>query len=289
MRGPQDKPQKQLTERLGSWLKLALLSVLPVYLVVDLGLGYWNDEDRRITRENLCFRFEDEADEVLRQRQLPVTVLGKFDHFLRCGSIKEISVLGGKISNERVIATKKAKTEDNSELLALLANAERTIQDLTVGRTLPDGGGGITALNQNLQDAQERIITQLKVREAQIDSLEAMAPVSVLVADGQWLLVVGADQGDKAAIAQVRNTRKILANAQDDGLSAKAGDVELRLIRSWRRTVVPFDSRDMAQAALTSLERALPFGGYVRAQANWCPDLSDVRDIGGIPTMLCQK
>lgn len=99
-----------------------------------------------------------------------------------------------------------------------------------------------------------------------------------------WLLVTGADQDDKDAENQVHKIRNILEAVQPPIMDAP---VELRLIRSWRRTVIVFDSKEDASTALERLRRKLPYGGYLRQQSKWCPDLGEHDDINKIPTKNC--
>ncbi|WP_299378073.1 hypothetical protein [uncultured Tateyamaria sp.] len=87
----------------------------------------------------------------------------------------------------------------------------------------------------------------------------------------QWLLVTGADQTYTASRDQINAVEKALTDA---GISADAYSVELRLIRSWKRTVAVFASKEDADAALSRTRTTLPYGGYVRNQGAWCPAYS---------------
>lgn len=101
-----------------------------------------------------------------------------------------------------------------------------------------------------------------------------------------WLLVVGGDKTDEAAISQVEITRRILQESKLEPVPDE--DVQLRLLRGWRRTVVVFETESEARKALIQLGEALPFGGYVRNQSEWCPDLQVMEPLAdGITTKLC--
>ena len=81
-------------------------------------------------------------------------------------------------------------------------------------------------------------------------------------------------------------TQKLVDGLPAD-LKAQAGGAQIYLVRSWRRTVVPFETQEAADAALKTLQGRLNFGGYVRSNFAWCPDLAPADPILDIPANRC--
>lgn len=272
------KPTQHIAERMGLWLKLILLGVVPLYLVVDFLIGFAYFEDRQREHATLC---------TPNLAAPPVTILGKLHLFARCADFTEFSFLGAKAKILDQLIVAKDKTEEDVVTLSVIAEAKKQIILLADQLNLPMDNE-VKALVENLQLSSVKLKETVGSREQVIDQLEASIVVPVgdpAVQDAVFLLIVGADQGNKAAIDQVEITRKILEASQ---LGIDPNRVQLRLIRSWRRTVIVFRSRDSAKAAFKGLKDDLPFGGYVRAQRDWCSDLKQVAGIASIETWRCK-
>ncbi|MFK7874685.1 MAG: SPOR domain-containing protein [Paracoccaceae bacterium] len=96
-------------------------------------------------------------------------------------------------------------------------------------------------------------------------SISVQPPVVVRADEASWVLVVGADKSEDAAVDQVAQMRRILTR------SAMSGEhVTLFVIRDWNRTVIPFETREEADRALLELTSQLPYGGYLRNIDAWC-------------------
>ena len=119
-----------LPDKLSSWVKLLLLAALPIYLIIDLIIGEIASETRQSKREALCFKAQNVEVERNRRKELPVSVLGKFHHFLSCARIDQVSVFGWDLKNEEQLALSTAVIEQESAKLAQLKELEATIQTI---------------------------------------------------------------------------------------------------------------------------------------------------------------
>jgi len=279
-------PKSSLSpERLSAWTKFLLLAALPAYLIADHVLGMVNDDTRRERREAVCFTFEDEAEEALRQRQLPVSVLGKVDHFLRCGAIKEFSLLGGKISNDRIIAKKKNNTENTADALAALASVESQLQDLQTGtRPSVTRPVEVAELTTSLNAVRETLVQNVQRQEAQILTFEKVTKSAPDV--GNWLIVAGANKSLKTALDQVGIIGRLFSKRFPDriGISKQIRIYE----RSGNfRTALIFDSRDEAEKTLEAILPMLKYGGYLRDEDEWCPVIEGKRRVGQTQLVVC--
>lgn len=280
-----DEIRRSTPEKLSAWLKLALLAAFPAYLLLDLGIGQFSTDTRRDYREDLCFTFEDEIAEARRQRDLPVTVLGKFNHFLRCGAIKEISLLGGKISNDRIIAKKQEQTEQDAARLALIADIQRQLEELDTSST---ASNTVRELELTLEDARLSLVQSVQTGEQQIARLEKSAP-SLVPESGEWLLVAGADKSPGQAAVQARVIAELVKEfAQASRSPDRQGTVMILDRDSVFRTVVRFNSRDAALAASDEMKAKLKYGGYVREQESWCPLSLPIDGIEGFEARACE-
>ncbi|WP_420860851.1 hypothetical protein [Algirhabdus cladophorae] len=278
-------PSRLSPERLSAWTKFLLLAALPTYLILDFGASYFSGEARREYRESICFKFEDEADEALRQRQLPVSVLGKVDHFLRCGAIKEFSLLGGKISNDRIIAKKKDNTEATSEALAAIASVENRLQSLQ-GGTRPSAvqSAEVVELSSSLDQVRETLVQNVQQQEAQILSLEKVTKAAPVA--GNWLIVAGSNKTLETGLQQVKLIRGILQKtitsqpelADQLAIYQRGGNY---------RTALALGERDMAEKVLDAILPQLKYGGYLRVESDWCPEISQKRRVASVTLITC--
>ena len=271
-------------EKWTAWLKFGLLAAFPFYLVLDYGIGHVFTTDRIEYREKLCFTFEDELDEAARQNGLPVTILGKFNHFLRCGAIDEISFLGGKISNDRIIRKKQERTEENAATLAVIADVQRRIETL---ETTPPSSGEVSALVSSLEDARVSLVQSVENGERGIARLEQSSP-SLVPDSSRWLLVAGADKTPDQAAVQARVIARLVAEfSQATRAPDRQGTVMILDRNGAFRTVVQFGSRSAARAASAEMKSKLKYGGYVREQGGWCPDPTPIDPIEGFESFSC--
>lgn len=309
----------------GKWLAWAMaltgLFVLAVIVQDQIRLGFSDSyqKKKQAQRNEFCFPHVNPAQEVHkgikvkdfsvaqreeyelalraereRQESLPVGLLQKFEFFVLCARITGLDIAGLKVGTDKnalpgavqvaaSIAKVQTTQEDLLQLSALAAQLSETRTNLIDDR--------VRGQLQNISKVASTLTVagQVDVSGATQNALNSAAgeELSTRVNSGEWLLVVGADQGNEAAIDQVKKTNMILEQAVNGGKITSAPQAELRLIRSWRRTVIPFPSKEEASDALKALQDDLPYGGYIRSQVLWCPDLAPVPAIGSIPTQRC--
>ena len=306
---PWFQPGKWLTKLLA----LAALLLVVMFLLDQLRL-IWSDDYRAARKERrtqMCFHHVElgaasfagrklselqGADlrryraalqrEHVRQHSLPVDLWGKVDLFFLCASIRSVKFAGVEIdgASNALVQLDEAETRQ-----AVLAEASQFVEGLTLEQIgLADDDGQVRevqkaiarALGAEVSEQQEKVTVLTKeVRPVEIEPA-GETPV--------WLLIVGADQEDAAAVNQVRQTKALLQKALAGGVIDSVAPVELRLIRSWKRTVILYDSQAAADAAFKALKDVLPYGGYIRAQSAWCADLAEADPIEGVPTMRCE-
>ncbi len=272
------RPSKLIVE-IGAAAVCVLLVAVCGLLVVDQ-IRNWTSEHYRLAqverRDFYCARhFDDAKDlpdnatdiqraeyevqkllETARMRALPTDSLGKLSNFLLCAKVSKVSLSTVEITETVGVGQVAAlKTVENvEELRGRLKGVKAAV------RRFPD----------TIYQEQDRILLALRVSvEEQVD------PVQVADIDpgdsNRWLIVAGADQSDEAALAEVKRL-KALVDELPDNLKTTKPSPQIYRIRSWRRTAVPFKSQATARAALEILLPKLPYGGYLRAEAQWCPD-----------------
>lgn len=208
--------------------------------------------------------------ETARLRASPTDSVGKFRNFFLCSTVSSVSLKSVEIVP--VIGTgnvvSSVTTDNVSEMLGRLKTIKAAV------KRYPD----------TIYDQQSALLTGLIVKVE-----EEVRPTEIDLADGvdpTWLLVVGADQTDEAALDEVARTQALI-----DGLDAKlkvgVEQAQIYRIRSWRRTVVPFASKESAIAAFAVLEPNLKYGGYLRAEAKWCSELVAMKAVKSIPVTRC--
>ena len=279
---------------------------------------HWTDrdhaEDQRIKRDFLCFQQRgtppDSFDALLqlqfevetlmdsaRQQLAPTDFVGKLRKLGLCAEFSGISAGGLQFADP-------AKSlQDRQRLTAFDRGGDNPVQRRlaeieTLARVVP--GFPVEIHDQASEKLREMLVLYEDIAQGGL-----VEPVIIDAPDGPdpdpdpgpvvaepapaetWLLVVGADQSDAAAADQVAQTSRVLEQA---GLSGAVPAPEIYLVRSWRRIVLPFDSRDAAQAALDALGARLPYGGYLRDAATWCADLNAdwPAAIGDIPVTRCE-
>jgi len=277
-----------LAERLSSWVKLGLLAALPLYLLVDAAManlrpGYHRHKAEQ--RELLCLRPVDAEGQVMlaaeaeRRANQPVSALGKLHLFLTCADMTKVDALGFEVAvAER---TRLAETQAVAETTAPIQARVAELED----RAAEIFGPG-SAEQAELAEVASALQEDVKRQRAATEELVARAEVVALPEAqraGNWYLVAGADRTLDAAIRQARAVDRLVAEAD----VAHQG-VRLLQRDDFLRTVVIFPTRDAARAALDRLQDDLPYGGYVRAVADWCPDPSpgDVVD-RNLPILTC--
>lgn len=210
--------------------------------------------------------------DVARQEVTPTDTFGKLSQFALCSNFSKIG-LGGL-----ELAGRAAETERLRRLKG--ENVHDMIYSVNF---LKDDYDEFPA------DIHKQMLAVLKPLTAEVESriTPSVEPVVKTPEIGatvpeQWLLVTGGDQSDAAAKDQVDSVQAMIDTEQ---LGATA---QIYLIRSWRRTVVPFASKQQAQAAYDALKGKLKYGGYLRYNYAWCPDLQPETAILGVPTIRCE-
>lgn len=280
------RPSKLIVEIGAAALCLLLVAVCGL-LVVDQ-IRNWTSEHYRLAqverRDFYCARhFDDSKDlpnnatdiqraeyevqkllEDARMRALPTDSLGKLSTFLLCAKVSKVSLSTVEITETVGVGQVAAlKTVENvEELRGRLKGVKAAV------RRFPD----------TIYQEQDRILVALRVSvEKQVD------PIQVAEIDpgdnNRWLIVAGADQSDEAALVEVNRLKALVAELPEN-LKAAALPPQIYLIGSWRRTAVPFDSQATARAALEALLPKLPYGGYLRAEAQWCADATAGTSVG---------
>lgn len=299
----------------------AIIGILVLgFFVVIIGsdqFRHWVDpdyaENQRIKRDFLCFqqrgvapqdpdallRLQFEVETLMdaaRQQLAPTDFVGKLQKLGLCAEFNAISAGGLQFIDP-------AKSLQDRQRLGAFARGganpvQRRLEEVEMlVKVLPDFPADIhdqatVRLNEMLA-LYEAVVAPIPVEAIVV--VEPDTPVVVGEAptppaderwtDDVWLLFVGGDQTDEAALDQVRRTNQILA---DEGLAGTIGPAELYLIRSWRRTVIPFPDRASAQDALNTLIKKLPYGGYIRSRAAECEDLAEQPALNGTPVTRCQ-
>lgn len=294
-RPPAPQAKKPLSERLSGWMKFLLLAFLPAYLMIDLVIGAINADARRSYRAQFCVPESDPADELLRQAQMPVTVLGKFDHFLRCGTVEQLTLLGGRINANEALAQVQSRAAADFQAAASLSNARREIETLAANAE-PGAGADVPSpappgpspereapdVSRDLVEAQKSLIANVASQQAKVDALLPLVDPDLVA--GDWYMVTGWDKTGEGARAQVDVTRKALQGA---GLSGQADRVQILRVGDTWQTVVPFPDRATAATTLSAIEDTLPYGGYLRAKSEWCRDVIPGEDSEEIVTQSC--
>lgn len=276
------RPTKLIVE-IGAAVLCLLFLVIVGLMVVDQ-LRHWTSKDYRMAqierRDFYCAKHFDRervrADELsqieqteyevqklletARMRALPTDSIGKLSTFVLCAKVLKLSISSVEIVEtigEGGVAELEA-TDSVAELRGRLKTMKAAV------KRYPD----------EIYDSQERLLAALQVSvEKQADPIQ-VAKLETGQKTGQnnrWLIVAGADQSDDAALGEVKRLETLLADLPQK-LQDAALPPQIYRIRSWWRTVVPFASQEAAEVALKALSPKLPYGGYLRAEAQWCPD-----------------
>ncbi len=298
------KPTKILLELI-AFLAILLLGAL-AWMIVRDQYGHGDQayqQDRRDRHRLMCFQHVDpgatvfmgrpvsslsaeEQDlyrialqrETRRQAAQPTDFLGKVELFFLCASLRKLGLGGVEITSGQPVGV-------DSEIAALQIAQER-VQD-TLSELTRSAANSETAemLKQTIDQLGDEAET---LRDRQAGGAQPPPPPvdqpAIVPGTDTWLLVVGADKSDAAAVDQVRATDALLGGT---AALADAPAAELRLLGSWRRTVVPFSDEASAREAYELLKDRLPYGGYLRAQSQWCPDLAAADPVQGVPAMHC--
>lgn len=207
----------------------------------------------------------------------PNDPIGRLRSFLVCATISGVSTsgvdlkLGGArtqlaglpaaelitLEREEIALIKDLFPEVPPRLIAKIENmleAALTIQvsrqqaELAAATPPPPPTAGNTALGGNT-----------------VPIFERRTPVAVSAEEAEWLLIVGADRNERAAADQVRQTRDLLRDRME-GLD----QIGLFLVRDWRRTVIPFETRGEAEEARQLWATDLVYGADIKSVADFC-------------------
>lgn len=302
---------------LAKWLVevTAMLAILVLgYFVAIIGIDqvrHWTDEayaeDQRVKRDFLCFQqrgfppspesasrllqlqFEVETlMDSARQQLAPTDFVGKMQKLGLCAEFSAIKAGGLQFADP-------AKSLQDRQRLGAFDRGDdnpvqrRLIELEVLARVLPGFPADIQdQATQKLREMLTLYETSVVVLDAPLvigdDDAPPPATDPVGPLSDPWLLIVGGDQSDAAAADQVRQTNEIVAAV---GADLTVPPAEIYLVRSWRRTVIAFPDKTTAQEALNALKDRLPYGGYLRSQAEWCPDLAPHETILSVPATLC--
>ncbi|WP_299369301.1 hypothetical protein [uncultured Tateyamaria sp.] len=258
-----------------------------------------------VRTERAVYQLMDEA----RQEMLPTDFWGKLRLFALCSNFSKVGFSGFEVSGQASQARSVQRIDSGKadtmisrvrEWARLFPAIEKDtarkltcelarLKEISVYLNTPcESDGGLverqspdvptpapTALAQCAVDATKGICVQPSAGDGPCvctsQPEQADPPTEPEAWKDRWLLVTGADQTYAAAVDQINAVKKALTNA---GIPASTYSVELRLIRSWKRTVAVFASEGAADAALSRARTQLPYGGYVRNQGAWCPAYS---------------
>lgn len=241
--------------------------------------------------------------ETARLRASPTDSAGKLRNFFLCSSVSKISLqsveFASAIGESTVLngLTSDTATEAQGRLKAI-KGAVSGYPDVIYDRQL--------TLLTGLIEVVEK---QVAFEDPVLDPIEIIDPGTVPdntegsdpgesgnsegtvepsdVKEARWLLIAGADQTDAAALDEVKRLQVLVDGLADAALKEQAGDAQIYRVRSWRRTVVPFASKEAAEEAFKIFEPSLPYGGYLRAEAAWCAGLVPMDTIGDVSVTRC--
>lgn len=296
------KPSKLLAE-MAALAGVILVGGFVGYFVIDQ-IRHWTDDQYRLAQRQryafVCHEHAVRTDQIsetaglsqvlaqtearvnqqlniARQEVAPTDILGKLGQFALCADFTKVGIGGFAISgtDRETAALRRLETDvigvQINRIKFLAADYDEFPPDVAL-RITQD----LVALQNALEDAAAKIPGD----PAPEPSGPSAAP------DDKWIIVAGGDQSDAAARDQVAAVQRAIEAA---GITQATGPAQIYLVRSWRRTVVPFGSEAAANAALTQIRPALKYGGYVRKVAEWCPNLSSLDPILGILTSRCSS
>ena len=179
------------------------------------------------------------------------------DRLKRAGlEIKEIILPGVKFA----LIEKNDQLEKNSEDLTLASAEINRLKDIiecltTSDQCAEDNQEKIHGLIQDTASFQRDIQQAIKANETAV----ASGPQYGNFDDSDWFVVFGADDTSKAAEVEIGRVESLHANSlmvERDG---------------WFRSVVPFDTRELASANVDEISELAGRTAYIRSVSTWCP------------------
>ena len=282
-------------------LALFLLAMLLIAFAGDQVRHLWSQEyrdEQRLRHGFLCFDQSigktegatglEEVEynvgallDVARQEVTPTDAYGKLSLFALCANFTKVGAGGLEISGPKADTTRlrQLKAKYVVQRMKYIEQLRNEIE----GFPVDVHDDALALLRPHVQKVAETEAQQGEVGE----NPQAVDAGRDNIAQA-WLLVTGGDQDDESAAFQVAATQRLIDGLPAD-LKQTAGSAQLYLSRSWRRTVVPFGTKADADKALQVLGDRLRYGGYVRSNFAWCPDLSPAENIKDIATTRCEN
>ena len=283
------------------WAPINLLAnLMAVIGLFVLGMGggligydqfrHWNDPDfvaeKRARHDFFCFEQSSsdviavenrllvlQADveillDVARQDLSPTDFIGKVKRFALCAEFTGVSAGGigfaGPAFDRQLLRFDNINNEavDNPVL-------KRRSEIATLHALVPDFPPDIFDLIDVKLGQMQREFEFLRPASVAANVTAPSTPTSGPSRPNSdaYLLIVGADKTESAAINQYGITQRIV---EDAGPIGESGPPEIYRIGTWENLAIPFSTKAAANAALGALEKTLPYGGYVRERAGWC-------------------
>lgn len=178
-------------------------------------------------------------------------------------NLKEVTLFGAKLEPLTEAAAKaesdlKEITARYSAAIDLLKCQSSSNCDATQASMIGDLIGTEPSIISQVSGSIDAVNQAIREAETLNSALQATQPETP-ASGGGWIAIVGADRTVESANDEVKRLR---ANDFD-----KAG---LLFADGWYRTVVFFDSREAAQAALPTITRVLGRAPYIREFDKWC-------------------
>lgn len=287
------RPTRIIVEIAAAGLCLLVVSVL-VTLIVDQVRTWTSDSYRSVQMERRDFfcathfdetavastkaspskAVEEEVQKLLetaRLRASPTDSIGKFRQFFLCASVSKISLKSVEITQSIGTGgiTEKVTADNAAEVQGRLKSIKKAVKHY------PD----------NIYNRQRELLSGLiKKVEQEVDV--ASSPSSEEDNNKTWILIAGADQSDDAALNEVKRLQTLI-DKLPPSLKAKAQAAQIYRVRSWRRTVAPFNDKESVVAALENLKPNLPYGAYIRSVEKWCSELVPQDKYKNVPVSRC--
>ena len=209
--------------------------------------------------------------EEARRRTEPTDVVGKLQNFFLCATISSAGLdsFGLSITPKQGAVADTVTVENAAKIQGRLRTIFLVVSDYP---------------EEILQEQLRLLKNVIESAEENVVLTEVNPPSGS--SNDRWLLVAGADQTDEAALYEVEQLQKHVDNLQK---VTPIENAQIYQIRSWRRTVVPFKSREDAEAALLEMDPELRNGGYIRAEANWCSHIEPLETVNDVEISRCDE